>query len=128
MSLVPNNLKSSSDTNLFFETELRDRVTLNDRFDGLLQFNKLIKTIRIVNNDGLNIAQVRTKSPSNPLQDIPILSSITINGWTSFIQVLSDVVTGDWQIEMDLVDPEEARSRKLNSVIKSNMDMISRFG
>ena len=74
-------LKSASDLNIIFDTRPEVIALLQIRHDSLLEFGRLIKTTKIVNEDGLNNITYRTKSPSAPLRTVPPNSDETIEGF-----------------------------------------------
>ena len=102
-------LKSASDLNIIFDTRPEVIALLQIRHDSLLEFGRLIKTTKIVNEDGLNNITYRTKSPSAPLRTVPPNSDETIEEWTSYLEINPNPVTGDGLLEMDLVLLKDAR-------------------
>lgn len=109
MSAIPTNLKAPSDLNLFFETQIIDFTTAQVRIDSLLQFNQLIKAVRITNNDALANVTFRVGSPSGLLRTIPLSSSGALTEWTSYLEINPSAVSGSGQIEIDLVPLVDAR-------------------
>lgn len=75
----------------------------------MLQFGQLCRGIRIINNDSLANVTYRTQSPSAPLRTVPPSSDETIEGWTSYIEINPDPVSGDGIVEIDLVPMQYAK-------------------
>lgn len=101
-------LKSASDPLLSYQTRPEVIGTAQIRHDTLLEFTKLTKAIRIINNDNINPITYRTVSPSNVLKTVPPASDETIIEWTSYIEINPNAVTGNGVLEFDLVNPREA--------------------
>lgn len=101
-------LKSPESENIPFLTRTEDFTTAQLRHDCLLEFSKLLKTTKIVNNDGVNILTYRLQSPSATLRTVPPNSEDTLNEWTSYLEINPNPVTGSGVVEMDLVTPIEA--------------------
>lgn len=101
-------LKSASDPNIPFFTRPENFTIAQLRRDSLPEFGKLIKALKVINNDSLANVTVRLQSPSAPLQTIPPSSDQTFIGWTSYIEINPDPASGSGQIEIDLVDLSDA--------------------
>jgi len=102
-------LKSASDLNIIFDTRPEIIGITQILHDSLLEFGKLIKITKIVNDDGVNNITYKTKSPSAPLRTVPPNSDETIIEWTAYLEINPDPVTGQGTLEMDLVTPQEAK-------------------
>jgi len=102
-------LKSASDTLISFQERTENFTLAQLRHDTLLEFGKLCKILKIVNNDGLNPLTYRTISPSSTPRTVPPNSEDTLEEWTSYIEINPNAGTGNGTIEMDLVDPKGAR-------------------
>lgn len=101
-------LKSVSDPLISFITKNENIGTSQIRHDTLLEFAKITKAIKIVNNDVANNITYRTNSPSDVLKTVPPNSDEIVEGWTSYIEINPNAVTGSGSLEIDLVDPKEA--------------------
>lgn len=101
-------LKSVSDPFIPFITRVEDFTTAQIRHDSLLEFAMLIKKIKITNDDALANVTVRTDSPSNSLITIDPNSELVISGWTSYLEINPNAVSGSGQIEFDLVQSKDA--------------------
>lgn len=115
MSTVnPDGLKSASDTTIPFLSRPETIGLVQIRHDTLIEFAKITKTVKIVNNDAVNSVTYRLQSPSAPLRTVPPNSDETIDEWTSYVEINPDPVTGQGTIEMDLVSPKDARLPNVN--------------
>lgn len=102
-------LKSASDPLLPFITRIENFTTAPLRHDSLLEFGYLIKSVKVTNNDNLATLTLRTISPSNNTITVDPSTELTLDEWTSFIEIVPNAVTGNGQIEMNLVTSKEAR-------------------
>lgn len=107
-AIISDALKSVSDPLIPFITRPEDFTTVQIRHDSLLEFGKLIRAVKITNNDPLANVTVRTQSPSNVLITVDPSSELIIEGWTSYLEINPNGVSGTGQIEMDLVSSEDA--------------------
>jgi len=98
----PDVLKSATDDTIPFSTFIQDFTTAQIILDTLNQFQKIVKRLKITNNDGINVVTYRTQSPSAPLRTVPINSEAVVPEWTSFVEINPDAVSGSGQIEIDL--------------------------
>lgn len=101
-------LKSPASDKIPFLTRPESFTTLVVFHDTLNEFQKLIKTFKIVNDDAAAVVSYRTQSPSAPLRTVPPNSEDTLDEWTSFLQLIPDAITGSGTLEMDLVDLKDA--------------------
>lgn len=106
-------LKSSKDLNIPFLTESELIALLQINHDTLLEFGLLVKSLRIVNDDGVNVLTYRTGSASGTLKTIPPNSEATVDGWFSIFQIFPNAVTGNGLIEMDLTSVKDATKDNL---------------
>ena len=106
-------LKSSKDLDIPFlsDSEIIALVTINH--DTLIEQGLLVKSLRLVNDDGTNNLDYRTGSPSGTLKSVPPNSEVTIDGWFSIFQVFPNAVTGQGLIETDLVSSKDAQRDNL---------------
>lgn len=102
-------LKSASDPLIPFITRIENFTTAPIRHDTLLEFGLLVKSIKITNNDNLATMTIKTMSPSNNSITIDPSTELTLEEWTSFLEVVPNAVTGTGQIEMNLTSSKEAR-------------------
>lgn len=107
-AIISDALKAVSDPLIPFITRPENFTTAQIRHDSLLEFGRLIKAIKITNNDAIASVLVRTQSPSNNTVSVDPNSELIIREWTSFLQIIPDAVTGSGQIEFDLVKSEDA--------------------
>ena len=108
-AINPDELKSAADPLISFITRPETILTVQIRHDALLEFGRIIKSIKIVNNDGVNDITYRTISPSNLLRTVPPNSDETVDEWTSYLEINPDAITGSGSLEMDLVQMKDAR-------------------
>lgn len=111
MSVVPQGLKAASSIEIPFITRPQGFTTNQIIIDSLLQFQKLIKSIHIVNDDSLNIVSFRTQSPSSILKTVDVNSEVNFDEWTSYFEINPDGVSGTGLFELDLVELPNARQR-----------------
>jgi hypothetical protein len=110
MSLVNfEELKSPRDPNIPFLTRVVNFTTAQLTLDSLQQFGRLIKSFRVANEDVVNTLTIRTKSPSGIAQIIEAATEAANDDWTSFLQITPNGVTGSGLIELELVDPKDAK-------------------
>ena len=115
-SLNPDELKSPRDLTIPFSTRPENFTTAQLRIDSLIQFGKLIKSIRIENNDTTNNLTWRTQSPSNILRILAPSAVDEVDEWTSYLEINGNGATGTGQLEMDLVNIQDAKKILKNKV------------
>jgi len=106
-------LKSASDTNIPFLNRKVVFTTAQVLIDSLQQFQRLIKSYRIVNRDAINPLTYRIKSPSGTLETVEQSTEVADNDWTSFLEVNPNAVSGTGIIELELVKPKDAAQRRM---------------
>lgn len=111
-AINPEVLKSPSDPSIPFFTRPENFTTSQLRHDTLLEFSQIIKSFKIVNNDIVNNVTFRTQSPSNILRTVDPGSELSVDEWTSYIEINPNGATGTGQIEMDLTDLENAKNKE----------------
>lgn len=117
MSFVnPQGLKSPADLTIPFSRFSQAFTTAQLRIDTAIQFSKIIKSLRIVNNDAINNLTYRTQSPSGLLKQVDITSEITDDEWGSFLEVNPNGATGTGFVELDLVDFKDARQAIMQKI------------
>ena len=107
--VVPGLLKSASSLDIPF-TEFPQAIGLVQiTIDTMQRFNQLIKSVRIVNDDAVSPLTYRTQSPSGILKTVDQASEVTFDQWGSFIVINPNAVTGEGLLELDLVEPRDAK-------------------
>jgi len=103
-------LKSASDDLIPSENrEPQAFTTAAVRFNTLIQFGKLGKAARLINDDAVNTLTYRLHNPLGIARIVPASSEITINEWFSELHVIPDGTTGVGQIELELAFSRDAR-------------------
>ena len=120
-SINPDELKSPRDLTIPFSTTPQNFTTVQVRIDSLIQFGKLIKSIRIENNDTTNNLTWRSQSPSNLLKILGPSAIDEVDEWTSYLEINGNAVTGTGQLEMDLVDLQDAKKLLKRKVKEPNL-------
>jgi len=104
------NLKASSDIDIpFFPRDPENFTTAVLNHSTVLEFSRICKRARIINNDAVNQLIFRVHSNRGTARIVPPSTELTINEWFSDIFITPDGVTGDGQLEMDLVKIEDAK-------------------
>jgi len=102
--------KSASDDLIPSENrEPQAFTTTTIRFNTLLQFSKIGKAARIINDDAVNTLTYRLHNPQGIARIIPASSEITINEWFAELHIEPDAVTGGGQVEIELAFSRDAR-------------------
>jgi len=103
-------LKSASDDLIPSENrEPQAFTTAAIRFDTLIQFGKIGKAARIINDDSVNNLTYRLHNPQGIARLVPPASEITINEWFTELHIEPDAVTGAGQLELELAFTRDAR-------------------
>jgi len=106
------NLRSVNDDQMPFESrEPENFTTAVLNHSTVLEFAKLCKGAKIINNDATNEVTYRLHSNRGTARFVPVNSEVEIIEWFSDIFIIPDGVTGTGQLEMDLVKFEDARRR-----------------
>jgi len=107
------NFKAVSDDTIPFEArEPEDFTTAALNHSTALEFAKVCKKAKIINNDAINQIVFRVHSNRGTARTVPPNTEITINEWFSDLFIVPDAVTGAGQLEMDLVLIQDARRVK----------------
>jgi len=109
-SVDTRNFKAASSLEIPFtsrEPEIFTTTVLNH--SSILEFGAIFKGARIVNNDSIASLNVRLHSNRGVIRTIPPSSELTIQEWFSDIFLTPDAVTGSGQIELDVVELDDAR-------------------
>jgi len=77
--------------------------------DTLLQFGLLGKGFRLINDDSVNVLTYRLHSNRAVARTVPVSSEILVQEWYSILLITPNAVTGNGILEMELVDPLDAR-------------------
>jgi len=110
MSFNVETLRSASDDLIpsFLRTP-ENGTTTAIRHNTLYEFSLIGKGARIINNDGVNNLNVRLHNPRATIQVIPPNSELVVSEWFSEIHCEPDVVTGAFQLTLELANLNEAR-------------------
>jgi len=104
------NFKAASDINIPFEARLPENFTTSRvAHDTVFEFASVCKKARIVNLDATNNLTVRLHSDRGAARIIPPNSDAEILEWFNVIIVEPNAVTGNGQLELDIVKIEDAR-------------------
>lgn len=103
-----NRLKSNTDQTINSITRVERFSTTVRKFDSLLEYGMIIKTVKIVNNDQTAVVGYRNQSPSSVMREVPISSDETIDEWTSYFEIIPNSNSGSGYIEFELVETREA--------------------
>lgn len=107
-AIYPEALKAATDPTISYSSFIENFTTTQIRHDFLLEQGKLSKSVKITNNDGINNVTYRLHSPSDTLRTVPPNSEVTLDDWTSYLEINPNAVTGSGQLEADLVVSKEA--------------------
>jgi len=104
-------LKGINDLTLVWNTLTFDFTTAALIIDFLNRYNSFVRAYRVINNDGLAPLTYRQDGAySNPIT----LDPSTVDeqqGWTSYIQINPNAVSGAGQLEVDIVTRENAQRK-----------------
>lgn len=101
-------LKGIDDPSLKGRTQpfLITTTTLN--INSLAEFNAYIRSFRVTNKDALAVLNYRFDEVRAPLIEIPPSTDDRQEGWTTFIQIIPNGVSGQGQVEVELIPREIA--------------------
>jgi len=110
-------LKGIKDLTLVWSTLTFDFTTAVLTIDFLNRYNSFVRAYRVINNDVLATLQYR--------QDGAYVNPVTLDpssfdeqeGWTSYLQVTPNAVSGQGQLEVDIVTRENAQKKTSRSQI-----------
>jgi len=105
-------LKAASDDNIPFLNRKIAFTTAQVLIDSLQQFQRLIKSYRIVNRDAIAQLTYRIKSPSGTLETVEQSTEISDDDWTSFLEINPNAVSGNGIVELELVKPIDAQQQR----------------
>lgn len=92
-----------------FLREAENGTTTAIRHNTLYEFSRIGKGARIINNDATNNLNVRLHSPNATILVVPPSSELPINEWFAEIHCEPDVVTGNFQLTLEVATLEDAR-------------------
>ena len=127
-SVFTDDLLSPSNNSILFVTRPQEFTTAQLRIDSLIQFNQLIKSVRIENQDSLNNLTYRTQSPSSVLKTVAPNSADNFDEWTSYLEINPNAVSGVGLVEFDLVERANAINRQLRGRIPPMGKQLSNLG
>jgi len=104
-------LKGINDTSLSWDKEIFVFTTAQFFRDFLSEFGSYVRAYRVINRDPLNSLTYRQDSKNKNVITLPLLSNESQEGWTSYLEVNPNIVTGVGELEVDLV-PRELAERK----------------
>jgi len=106
-------LKAASRLDIPFLNRKVPFTTAQVLIDSLQQFQRLIKSYRIVNRDAVAQLTYRIKSPSGTLETVEQSTEVSDDDWTSFLEINPNAVTGSGVVELELVKPQDAQQRRM---------------
>lgn len=110
MSFNVNTFKSATDTNVpSFLRAPENGTTSAIRHNTIYEFGKIGKGARVVNNDSLNVLNVRLHNPRATIIEIPTSSELNINEWFAEIHVEPNAVTGNFQLQIEIATIQDAK-------------------
>jgi len=105
-------LKGINDTSLVWDTLPFNFTTAQLFRDFLSEFGAYVRGYRIINQDVLNQLTYRQDQKNKVAVILDPASIDTQQGWTSYIEVNPDAVSGSGLLEVDLVPREIAELRR----------------
>jgi len=104
-------LKGISDDSLVWDTLTFNFTTAQERHDFLTENGSYVRAYRVINRDALNDLTYRQDSANQPPITLEPNSFDEKEGWTSYIEVNPDGVSGLGTLEVDLVTRENAQKK-----------------
>lgn len=105
-------LKGINDTDLNWDTLPFAFTTAVIRHDFLTEYNSYVRAYRVINEDGLAVLTYRQDQRGKQAITLDPSSIDNQEGWTSFIEVTPNAVSGQGILEVDLVPRELAEKKK----------------
>lgn len=105
-------LKGINNTDLNWDTIPFPFTTAIERHDFLTENGSYVRAYRVINEDILNNLTYRQDSRSKQAITLDPASIDNQEGWTSFIEVTPNAVSGQGILEVDLVPRELAELRQ----------------
>jgi len=104
-------LKGINDATLVWDTIPFNFTTGQVRHDFLTENNSYVRAYRVINRDALNDLTYRQDSANKTAITLEPNSFDEQEGWTSYIEVNPDGVSGLGTLEVDLVTRENAQKK-----------------
>jgi len=101
-------LKGILDPSLKWDTLPIPFTTAQLRRDFLAEFNSYVRGYRVVNRDTVNTLTYRQDQRNKQLITLDPSSQESQEGWTSYLEVNPNGVTGNGFLEVDLVQRQNA--------------------
>ena len=101
-------LKGINDTSLVWDKEIFDFTTTQLFRDFLSEFGSYVRAYRVINRDPLASLFYRQDSKNKIQTELELQSIDNQLGWTSYIEINPNAVSGVGQLEVDLVPKEIA--------------------
>jgi len=106
-------LKGINDTSLNWDTLPFAFTVAQLRRDFLAEFNSYVRAYRVINEDVLNALTYRQDQRNKQLITLDPASIDNQEGWTSYLEVNPDGVSGQGILEVDLVPRELAELKPI---------------
>lgn len=81
------------------------------RIDFLNRYNSYVQAYRVINRDALATLTYRQDGSYTELTTLDPLSDDANRGWTSYLEVNPNAVSGDGVLEVDIVTRENAQKK-----------------
>jgi len=104
-------LKGVNDESIVWDTIKFNFTTVQERHDFLMENGAYVRAYRVINRDSLNDLTYRQDSANQPPTTLEILSTDENEGWTSYLEVNPNGVSGLGTLEVDLVTRENAQKK-----------------
>jgi len=102
-------LKGINDETIKWDTIVFPFLLLQERHDFLTENNSYVRSYRVVNRDTTNILTYRQDQANKQLITLDPSTQENQEGWTSYLEVNPNAVTGSGFLEVDLVTRENAQ-------------------
>jgi len=102
-------LKGINDETVKWDTIVFPFTILQERHDFLTENNSYVRSYRVVNRDTTNILTYRQDQANKQAITLDPSTQEFQEGWTSYIEVNPNAVTGSGFLEVDLVTRENAQ-------------------
>jgi len=113
MSFVVEQLKSATDDTIpsFLRTP-ENGTTTNVNHSTFMEFGRIGKGARIINNDSAANLDVRLHDPNATIMIVPPSSELVLEEWFSLIFIEPDGTTGNWQLTLELALLSDAQRKR----------------
>ena len=113
MSFDVQTLRSASDDDIpSFLRSPENGTTANVNHSTFMEFGRIGKGFRIVNNDSLNDLNVRLHDPNGTILVVPPASELVMSEWFTSIFIQPDGTTGSFQLTLELALLRDAERRR----------------